>query len=291
MDLVKYAKGVKSLKKKDVYDTIALQKGMVNTIKNMLALNASNDVGYDQYAQRWALTKGILKDVGRRVTNPSMTDIFVDSIKGIEFILSRLEQQAKGIDDTIDGTTLTIKETNILIILDNIGFWTGYTLDLVEVLSSFALEGKEDERGINKADLTFLNKTWSYYSDLSVQFMAEPDQIVRRLEKLSDVPADQDSVDIVQNAKGRDAVNAMRGFGIHTVLPAYWILDIKKNVDLARIRANQKRIEIHSMKLEQLMNKRNGSNDPHLDRQIEIYQNDIIKAKAKIEDIVESYQV
>lgn len=291
MDLVKYAKGVKSLKKKDVYDTIALQKGMVNTIKNMLALNASNDVGYDQYAQRWALTKGILKDVGRRVTNPTMTDVFVDSIKGIEFILSRLEQQAKGIDDTIDGTTLTIKETNILIILDNIGFWTGYTLDLVEVLSSFALEGKEDERGINKADLTFLNKTWSYYSDLSVQFMAEPDQIVRRLEKLSDVPADQDSVDIVQNAKGRDAVNAMRGFGIHTVLPVYWILDIKKNIDLGRIKANQKRIEIHSMKLEQLMNKRNGSNDPHLDRQIEIYQNDIIKAKAKIEDIVESYQV
>lgn len=290
MDIVKYAKNVKALKKKDVFDTLALQKGMVSTLKNMLALNKTNNVSYDQSAQKWALTRGILKDVGRRVNNPSISDVLNYSINGIDYILNKLDNEVKSMDEIVDGSTLTIKETNILVILDNISFWTGYTLDLIEALGTFALENKEDEHVLSRADLTFLNKTWNYYAELSVQFMNDSANIVKRLDQLSDVPIDQDAVDIIQNAKGPNAVTAMRGFGVHVVLPAYWVLNIKKNIDLARIKSNQKRIEIHSMKLEQLMNKRNGGEDPHLDYQIETYQNQIIKAKATIDDIVASYQ-
>lgn len=289
MDLVKYAKQVKMLNKKDVFETIALQKGMANSIRNMLKLNAANEVTYNSVAQSWALTKGIIKDVGRRVNNPTMSDIFNDSLRGIEFLLGKLEQEAKKMDAVVDGSTISIHDANILSILDNVGFWNSYTLELIEVLSGFVLDGVAEDRKVNKADLTFLNKTWSYYSDLSVQFMDEVPSIVKRLEKLPDVPVDRDNVDIIQGAKGYDGVNAMRGFGVHVILPAYWVLSIKKNVDIARIKANQKRIEIHSMRLEQLMNKRNGAEDPHLDRQIEIYQNEIIKSKAKIDDIIASY--
>jgi hypothetical protein len=48
--------------------------------------------------------------------------------------------------------------------------------------------------------------------------------------------------------------------------------------------------EILAMKINQAINRKNGVNDAALDKQIEVYQDAIIKHTAKIKDIEAAYE-
>ena len=80
-----------------------------------------------------------------------------------------------------------------------------------------------------------------------------------------------------------------KGFGIHNLNPLFWIGLGMKNINLMRIDNMRAKNQQHAMKISQAINRRDGSNDPQIDRTIEIYQEKIIKNEDAIERIIRSY--
>lgn len=289
MDLVKYAKGVKSFNKSEILESILLQQGMLNSLTGMLTVGKNNEVSLESFADRWALTKGILRDINRRGSVFTVEGILDQGITASAFLLKKVEEYAKTLNDGVDGRTLTVKQANMLSIIDMINFWTSYSIEMLSALTNMAYEAKDPEKSkyTEPEDLRFLNKTWSYYADLSHILCTEAQSVSRNFTRLSEVPVDETALDVLARNKGVQSVKAVpvRDFGVHQILPMFWYGKAKKEFDLRRIKSLTKTIEQHSMKLEQLMNRRGGAEDPKLDRQIEIYQNAIIKAKAAIEEL------
>ena len=80
------------------------------------------------------------------------------------------------------------------------------------------------------------------------------------------------------------------GFGIHSINPIFWSSVLWSKVQLVRIDRMRASNEILAMKINQAINRKNGVNDAALDKQIEVYQDAIIKHTAKIKDIEAAYE-
>ncbi len=293
MELIDYAKNIKTFKQSEVISSIQNQLAFINGIQDTLDLVKSNNIDLSRSLDNWAVTNQITKEI-HRVLSPSMS--YWELIKHnfgviqtvLNFILNEISTDKTKL---YDGNSITIKQANYFNIIEMASFWVKYTNLVIDILLS--MENKEQKDAtpavVSKTDLAFVNKTRAYYSDLCIQFAEAPNTIIGHLKKMPDVPASENNIDVLMSSKGIDSVRAMRGIAIHLLTPMFWIKELKMEWDIKSIKSYHEDNQYNAMKIEQLNNKRNGKIDTTLDFQISKYQDKIQKNRYEIEKIEARY--
>lgn len=290
MDILKYTSKVKTFKVSEVNMLIQGLDVGANDLLGKTELLKANSIDLSDVAESWFLTKSIQKQV-------SSTGFRSGLVAGIEFnarcitmMTSSLTKLVKDYNEKIwDGSTITIKQANIFNLVDLLTYWVKYSDSLLEVLLTMNNGDAAPEDQLTKFDYKHLNETMSLYTDLSVELMKGSKHILKDLESLPDAPVDEDTVEIINETGDAKTDLFNKGFGVHLITPVFWVELAISKIQIKRIEQMRRKNEQFAMKISQAINQKQGSDDPQLDRRIEIYQDAIIKHEAQIAKIEESY--
>lgn len=292
MNIEKYIGNIKPLPKADLLATLRTEKTFIESIGSTFDGLSANNINLDVFANNWAVTKSVLtslhKTQNAKSTLIEIVKFNLDSInKCLDLLVDRINKTDSGV---FTKETITIYEANLLNLAENISFWSKFTNIMLDTLVVMVLNDESGGSVINKADLNFVNKTWAYYADINKLFAEGPSQVFKNIDAVLDVQATTDNIDTVVGSKGSSGVNGFtREFAPHHVNPLYWIATVRASYDIYRLNGMEDSNTLMAMKLTQINNKRNGTNDVSLDYQMEVYQNKIIKNKAKQEQIRDRY--
>lgn len=294
MDILSYTGKVKSFSEQELYAFMAgLQVSVNDLTSNLENIKANNlDGSFDKAAESWTLTKSILKyaaDKGFRHSETLGTIQY--GLSAIAFMLPGIDKLIKGYRTKIwDGQIATLRQANIMNLVEYINFWIDYSNKLVDVVLTIQLSQTDPNKYLSVHDQKWMLGTQDFYKQFTVELLKGGRLILQSLEKIPDVEVTDVSLGVLESTSGKKATDLLdRGFGIHNLNPVFWIGLGRKNINLARIENMRKRNQTHAMKISQAVNKRDGTNDPQIDHQIEIYQEKIIRNEAAIEAIIRDY--
>ncbi|QZA70589.1 hypothetical protein AH04_108 [Erwinia phage AH04] len=265
-------------------------RGLSDTIK-LLRDGSDNLAAVEGYIQRNAVLKGIEGDVRKHINSRS------DLIGTMDFAINQLiawvpklkDRIIKGKTDTFDVETITFQEKGILDSISAINFFNRYSGVVLDIVITEA--GKEVSLNsfLTKVDLAFFNNTPKYYSNLLVKFSQSIKTLDTMIDDLTDEPYDAQSEEILAASVGDKAVSVQRNLAPHQLNPLYWWKRRQMKKDIKTIIDSNADVDMLAMKIARLNNRRSGVEDPGLDRQIEIYQDEIIKKQGKIAQIEARY--
>lgn len=265
-------------------------RGLADTI-SLLKDSPAALAAAEAYIPRNAVMNGIYSDL-KKYISPRVE--FIGSIEyAINQLLKWIPSLKKSVMDSktsvYDDHTLTFKEKGILDIFASINFFNRYTTLLLDILITQADKEVSMTSFVSKLNMTFFNNTAKYYSSQLVKFSSSIKDLDTLVSELSEELVDEASAKIIAAQSGEKAVNAVRGFAPHHLLPMYWWLRRQMKKDLATLTKTSEDIDMLAMKIARLNNRRTGTEDPTLERQIEIYQDELTKKQAKIYQIEARY--
>lgn len=269
---------------------IVYLRGLSDTLK-LLRDNPDNYSEAEGYVHRNAVLKGIDHDVKKRI-NPRSTllEIMDFSINQLLAWVPKLKDRiSRSKTDTYDVETISFKEKGILDSIQAIDFFNRYSGIVLDIVITEANKEVNMNTFLTKVDLGFFNNTAKYYSNLLIKFSQSIKVLETMIDDLTDEPYDTQSEEILSASVGDKAVTVQRNLAPHQLNPLFWwrMRRMKKDIK-ALVDANAD-IDMLAMKIARLNNRRSGIEDPTLDRQIEIYQDEIIKKQGKIAQIEARY--
>lgn len=265
-------------------------QGLLDTVR-LLRDTPDNVLAAEAYIQKNAVLKGIESDLKKNID--SRTNL-VDSL---EFALKQLtlwapklkERVVRSKTTTYDVETITFKEKGILDSVSAINFFNRYAGIVLDIILTQSAKEVNMNSFMTKVDLAFFNNTPKYFSNLIIKFSQSIKTLETMIDDLSDEMYDATSEEVIRAQIGDGAVSVQRNLAPHELNPLYWWKrhQMKRDVK-AMIDANAD-IDMLAMKIARLNNRRSGLEDPSLERQIEIYQDEIIKKQGKIAAIEAKY--
>ena len=292
MDILSYSSNVKTFSKNDVLNILlSLEVGASDMIGALESIK-NNKLDLEHQVSSWVVTAGIRKHLekqGFRVTE------FVDNAlfcaNAVKAIVADLIKTAKEYRDNVwDGKLLTLKQVNLLNLAEYCGFWLRYTRTVFDVLVTMVSTNTEPSKYLSQLDFRWVNSTELFYRQFTSDLMKGSRHLVTELNKIQDVEVTQSALDVLEVTEGLSSVDLLKkGFGVHLVNPVFWVALGKSKIQIFRIDQMRRQNEQFAMKISQAVNRRNGSNDPQLDNEIEIYQNAIIKNDYLISEIEKDY--
>lgn len=293
MDLFEYAKGVKTFKKSELVMKLTTLTVAANDLLANLERLEANKIDLGHVANQWAITKSVIRALeqsgyrGVQFNHAIKAD--AQCIVALVPGLTKMVQGFKG--EVWDGKLLTLRQANLLNLLEHIEHWLRYTNTVYSVLLS--LNNKKVSSGdsaLDKADLKMVNGTLEFYKGTTQTLMKGARTILAGLEAVPDVEISETSIAVLEGTKeGFNADLLKQGFGVHQINPIYWYSLGKMNLNIARIEKMRRDNELFAGKISQAVNLKNGVNDAELDARIEEYQNEIIKNVNTIEMIERQY--
>lgn len=286
---------IKNYSKSDLLLTIDRELNHVVGFKDSMKLFKEILGGYNTlgtYVEHNAVLKGIQSKVKSKIgSNFDLLSAIEMGVNNVASVLPELRKQVSSSGTkTYDGETITFKERGILDTISAINFFNRYTNMVLDILLTQGYDEKADVKSLlNKVDFAFFNDTANYYSTLLIRFSEGWKVVLEAIENLSDEQVDDLSEGIIAEAEGKEAVSVRQGLAPHELNPVFWFRLWKMRRDVSTIQVSQEQIELMAMKIARLNNKRSGTEDPALDRQIETYENEILKKRAKIEAIMGKY--
>lgn len=269
---------------------IVYLRGLSDTLK-LLRDNADNYTAAEAYVQRNAVLKGIENDVKKRINARSTLLETMDfSITQLLAWLPKLKDRiTRSKTDNYDVETITFKEKGILDSVQAINFFNRYSGIVLDIVITEA--GKEVNMNtfLTKVDLGFFNDTAKYFSNLLVKFSQSVKTLDTMIDDLTDEPYDAQSEEVIAASVGDKAVTVQRNLAPHQLNPLFWWRMRRMKKDIKSLVDANADIDMLAMKIARLNNRRSGIEDPSLDRQIEIYQDEIIKKQGKIAQIEARY--
>lgn len=296
MDILSYTGKVKTVTTSELLTLLAEIRvnagGVMANIENIKANNLTGD--FNQYANQWVLTKSIEKAVqDKGFRGSTLLDNINFGMAAITSGLEGLDKLIKGQGEKVwDGKLMNLRQANILNFIEYIQFWAKYSGILIDVVLSMVMDKKTDgNHYLNGHDTKWLMGTAEFYKHFTIELLKGSRNFVSRLEKIPSVELTSTTLDVLESTSGgKDATDLVgRGFGIHNLNPMFWYGLAEKNVNLKRIDAMRAANQKHAMKISQAVNRRDGTNDPQIDRQIDIYQRKIEINEHAIEEIIKGY--
>lgn len=291
MDILSYTKKIKEFKESEILSTLNnIQVGAQDLLGNIDSLRANN-ISLDGVAEQWVVTRGVQK----HLTNVGFRHSFVDTIelglKTLTTLAPEVSKLVKGYHQKIwDGQLMTLRQTNLLNLGEYMTFWLRYSTTLLDTLLSMHTAGGSPDKLLNKHDTRWITGTEDLYRSFSVDLMKGSRSIIQNVERVPDIEVSESALDVLSATEGSAKVDALqKGFAIHLINPVYWMSLGFSKIQLWRIDRMRRSNELFAMKISQAINKRNGSSDPQLDRQVEIYQEAIAKNDYKISEIEADY--
>jgi hypothetical protein len=292
MNVIEYARGVKTFKEGEILESLLNVKVAVLDIKANLMRMQSNHILLVAESERWIVSKGVMKHLkARGFTGNTLVEAVLYETNVIESLLPELTKLVQGYKEKIwDGKLLTVRQLNLLNMIEHLLFWCKYTRMVFDVLLTNHLKGQDPAQYLDKVDFRWINGTEMFYRTLSADLFSGSRAMITNLNNVPDVEASQTSLDVLESMEGAQSVDALKqGFGVHLVNPMFWVSLLWSKINIMRIEKMRRENELFAMKVSQAVNKQNGGDDPQLERQIEIYQNEIIKNQDAIERIEASY--
>lgn len=296
MDILSYTGKVKTVTTNELFTLLAEIRvnagGVMANIENIKANNLADE--FNQYASQWVLTKSIEKAVGDKgFRGSSLLDNIAYGMAAITSGLDGLDKLIKGQNEKVwDGKLLNLRQANILNFIEYVQFWTKYSGMLLDVVLSMVMDKKADgNHYLNGHDTKWLMGTSEFYKHFTVELLKGSRALITRLEKIPAIELTSSSIDVLENTNGGKGSTDLigRGFGVHNINPVFWYGLAKKEINLKRIDTMRAANQKHAMKISQAVNRRDGTNDPQIDRQIDIYQRKIELNENAIEEIIKEY--
>lgn len=288
MNILGYIKNVKEIKKNDLLASIRTEMDLLRQIQEIVQLMKTNKVKID--GSDWVVPVSVNKQMHKVISTSISTSTVIEN--GSASFMRVLDHLSKFVEkekqNLWNGESLTIKQANVLTLLEQISFWSRYTELMLDGIISQQYD--KDKTPLTQADMSFLNKTLSYYVDITVMVARGADGVINKFNELLDGQATEEDMEILEETHGVDSVSPFeRGLSIHHFLPMYWIRNMVMNFDLFRLKSMDDKNKYYSMKIAQIAARQRGENDPMIDYQIGIYQDKIIKNRATAERIRSKY--
>lgn len=293
MDIFSYAKNVKTHKEGEILsqlDSILVNASGLQA--NLLMLKESN-VDVSDAAGKWVIPRGVIRHLENQgFRGNTYLQIVDQSISTITSLVPELRKLVKGYNENLwDGKTVGLRQINILNLIEHLNFWVNYSAEVSSALVTMSSENKPAERTLTKHDLQWINGTEDFYKTFTVTLLKGSRALLEHLKKIQDVNVDANTVDVLEGTDGSGAISLVsKGFGVHLINPVFWFDLGQSKINLRRIENMRKRNDQFAMKISQAINLRNGTNDPQLQRRIEIYQDEIVANEATIRHIEAQYE-
>jgi hypothetical protein len=292
MDIFSYTGKVKTFKDSEILSVLLAVEVAANDLYGSLELIKNNNIDLTKQIDSWVLAKTIKKLLDTRgKREDGITENMLFGITVVKALVPDLIKLVKGYNEKLwDGNTLTVKQANILNLIEYLGFWLRYTRTIFDVLVTMNNEGVDPQKYLNGVDYRWLMGTELFFKQFTGDLMMGARHIVQDLNKIPDVEISKSSLEVLEATEDEATTDLLKkGFGIHLVNPIFWISLGVARIQMRRIEQMRKNNETFAMKVSQAINKRNGTPDPQLDRQIEIYQEEIIKNEHAISEIEKDY--
>lgn len=265
-------------------------RGLSDTLF-LLRDNADNYAAAEAYIQRNAVLKGIESDVKKQI------NVRTGLLESMGFAINQLITWVPKLRDrithskttTYDVETITFQEKGILDSISAINYFNRYAGLVLDIVITEASKEVNMNTFLTKVDLAFFNNTPKYFSNLLVKFSQSIKTLDTMIDDLTDEPYDVQSEEIIANSVGVKAVSVQRNLAPHELNPLYWWRRQRMKKDIKTIIDSNADVDMLAMKIARLNNRRSGVEDPGLERQIEIYQDEIIKKQGKIAQIEARY--
>lgn len=296
MDILSYTDKVKTVTTNELFALIAEIRvnagGVVANIENIKANNLTEE--FNKYSAEWVLTRSIEKAIhDKGFRGSSLLDNINYGMSAILAGLDGLTELIKGQNEKIwDGKTMNLRQANILNFIEYIQFWCSYSTKLIDVVLSMVMDKKNNGNSyLNGHDTKWLMGTSEFYKHFTVELLKGARDFVGRLERIPSVELSPTTLDVLEVTNGGKASTDLigRGFGVHHLLPMFWFGLAASKINLKRIDTMRATNQKHAMKISQAINRRDGTNDPQIDKQIEIYQRKIELNENTIESIIKGY--
>lgn len=294
MDILSYTGKVKTFNENELYALLAsITVGAGDLLANIENLKANNlEKDLEAAAESWYLTKSIkkaLQDKGFR--GSSLLADLEFGLAAIKTTVDGVVKMIKGYHTKLwDGKLVTLRQANILNLVEHMYFWCEYASKLIDVCLTIHLNKVDPNKYLSGHDQKWLTGTQEFFKHFTLELLKGSKAIISKLDSIPDVEVSEVSIDVLETTAGKGVTDLVgKGFGIHNLNPMFWIGLGLKNVNLARIDNMRAKNQQHAMKISQAINKRDGTNDPQIDREIEIYQDKIVKNEHAIEQIIRSY--
>lgn len=273
--------------KMDVLIAIDREAATVSGLRDTLDLLQQGDPDNMKLAeatiQKNAVLKGIENEL-KRTLSPSMTLLggIDDALNQLNLWLPKLRDRiAKSPTKIYDKHTISFREKGILDTVSSINFWTRYAAMVLDVVIDQSTKAQELSKLLTKVDLAFFTDTAKYFSHMTIKFCDSIKNLEGMIENLSEETYDEVSEQIIESQLGKGTTSVLSNLGPHQLNPLHWWKYGKMKKDVSRIQSNIETIQMLAMKIARLNNRNQGTANPDLDRQIETYQNAIIKKRAE----------
>jgi hypothetical protein len=292
MDIFSYIGKVKAVKKNEILSAILNIKVAGDDLKAGLENLQSNDIDLSDQIEHWVITKSLKKAVtAQGFGGADLVGVSKHGLGAIDALTTELTKAVNSYKESLwDGHTMTVKQANLLNVIEYLNFWLRYTRMVYDVLLTMNNQKVDPTRYLNGVDLRWINGTASFYNNFTIDLLRGAATIMKNMNDLPDIEVTQTSLDVMESTGGKGKVDLLqKGFGIHLVNPLFWLGVGISKLQGVRIERMRRDNEYFAMKISQAINKRNGTNDPELDRRIEIYQDKIIRNDHTISEIEADY--
>lgn len=264
-------------------------QGLGDTIQ-LLSDNPENLKAAEGYVQRNAVLKGIESDVRKGVssTGTLISQINFSLIQLNTWLPKLKDRVVKSKTNVYDIETISFKEKGILDIISSINFFSRYAGMVLNILITESDKEVPLNSFLTKVDIGFFTNTAKYFSHLLVKFNQSIKSLEQMVDDLSDETYDVTSESIIRSQLGEGSVS-VRNLAPHELNPLFWYKRQVMKKDIKRIIDANADIDMLAMKIARLNNRRTGVEDPALERQIEVYQNEMIIKQSKIAQIEARY--
>lgn len=230
-----------------------------------------------------AVLKGIEANLKRSISpSISLLGNMEDVLSQLNMWLPKLRERiAKSKTTIYDKETISFKEKGILDTISGVNFYTRYATMVLDIILTQANKEANLQSLLNKVDFAFFTDTAPYFINLSVRFSDSVKSLETMIDDLSDEMYDETSEQIIAAQVGESGVTVLKNAALHKVNPLHWWKMRKMKKDINTIQSNIESINMLAMKIARLNNRNNGIQNPDLDRQIEVYQDGIIKKRAQ----------
>lgn len=265
-------------------------KGIIDTIQ-LLKDSPENVAAVEAYISKNAVLRGIESQLKKGLnSHATLIGSLHYAANQLDLWIPKLRERIlKSKTSVYDAETITFREKGILDTVSALNFFNRYVTMVLNVVLTMAAKEVNMNSFLTKVDINFFNGTPNYFAGLLIRFSQSVKSLEEMIDNLSDEVYDATSEEILRNTVGDKAVSALRGLAPHELNPLYWYKRQQMKADIKTIMNTNQDIDMLAMKIARLNNRRNGTNDPEIDRQIEIYQDELIKKQGKILQIEAKY--
>lgn len=292
MEILEFKNNLKPVKKADIVKVVKGHRDYIEGAHDNLRLLQSEGIPLSKAMEGWKLAPALFKEMRGPVNKSiAMESIVEGAIRNALSILETLEKDFNAGPSVIGKETATIRELNALMLDTYIAFWVDYLSRLMNMFTSMMVKGKNAEQVAQKPDLEFLAKNMSKFGELTYLLFERGGIIHKRYRSAPKIVADEQTVDVLTETKGKDSVLVMqtRNFGPHSLNPGYWYSLLKMEFALHQYESQQNSIESNAQKISYYQDLQNQEPSPANEKMIELLEERIIKAQAKMEEIEQRY--